>query len=175
MRVKIVTIFLLGIIGLIFNSCEKNNLDSVEGNVEFYLLESYETIGNSCQIEESTVVTKAEPLIRYADLISYDPDHHVFEISGEAKAAIQNIHHSVFGTAFAIKADNILIYTGYFWPGYSSLSCSWFTIDPFMIDSDNSIEVNFGYPGTIQGQEFEDKRNDQRILNIFKRDHKLED
>ena len=172
---KIATIFLLGIIGLIFNSCEKNNLDSVEGNVEFYLLESYQTIGNSCQIDESTVVTKAEPLIRYADLISYDPDHHVFDISGEANAAIRNMHYPVTGIAFAIKANNILIYTGYFWPGYSSLGCSWITIDPIMVDVGNTIEVKLGYPGLIEGEEIPDKRNDQRILNIFKRDHKLDD
>ncbi|HBL75174.1 MAG: hypothetical protein A2W90_05850 [Bacteroidetes bacterium GWF2_42_66] len=175
MKQKITILFFTGIIGLVFNSCEKNNLDSVKGNVEFFLLESYETIGNSCQIDESTVITKAEPLISYADLISYNPDHHVFELSSEAKAAIQNIHHTVFGNAFAIKADNILIYTGYFWPGYSSLGCNWVTIDPLMIGLDNAIEVKLGYPGTIQGQEFEDRRNDQRILNIFKRDHKLED
>ena len=171
---KIAILFFSGIIGLVFNSCEKDDTETV-GTVDLFLLESYEKQEIGSQIDESTVVTKDEPLVRYEDFISYDPVQYVFEITDDAKAAIQDLQHSSFGIAFAIRANNELIYTGYFWPGYSSLGCNWVVIDPLWLWRGNELEVKIGYPGPFNPSEIPDKRNDQRILNIFKRDHKLED
>jgi hypothetical protein len=154
--------------------CEKNEsyLDS-NSKVELYLMDTYLKIGNSSQIDENSVVTENKPLIYYSDFLSYDSTECIFELSDRAIVAIKNLDHSVHGLAFAIKANDRLIYTGYFWPGYSSASCDWIVIDPFMTSIGNKIQVRLGYPGLIQGQTIQDKRNDERIILIFKNDNKL--
>ena len=167
------TIIFVGI-SLILPGCDKEESDRIIGQeVELYLIESYETIDNSCQINENSVITKSTPLIYYTDFLSYDSNNCIFEILTESKNKIQNLEYSVQGLAFAIKVDNVLIYTGYFWPSFSSLSCNWVTIDPLFISSSNELEVKLGYPDVIVGEEFPDRRNDIRILDIFRRDNKL--
>ena len=162
---------LLAMIPMLTLSCEKN--DEVTGVVELYLLESYETMDGSCRIDRSTAGPEKQPLIRYSDFLSYDPDEHVFGISEQAKETIENMEHSVLGVAFGVTAGDELIYTGYFWPGYSSATCDWIIIDPIWLYQGNELKVQLGYPGLMEGWEIPDKRNDPRILAIFRRDGKL--
>jgi len=172
MRQKIFTYVIIGILSFLTFGCEKDEINS-DGKVELYLLESYSKIDNSFQIDETTLKTKTSPLIGYSDFISYDTKNYEFKISDKAKSAIDNIEHSVHGVAFAVKANGTLIYSGYFWPSYSSASCDWIVIDPMMTSVDNKIKVSLGYPGLIQGQVIQDNRNDSRIIKIFERDNKL--
>lgn len=171
------TKFIIPIFGLfvfVAFGCEKNddNIDS-NGKVELYMIDSYSKIDNSTQIDENTVITENSPLIYYSDFLSYDSTECIFELSDRAIEAIKDLEHSVHGLAFAIKANDTLIYTGYFWPSYSSASCDWTVIDPFMTSIGNKIQVKLGYPGLVQGQIIQDNRNDGRIIRIFKQDNKL--
>ncbi|NLB67523.1 MAG: hypothetical protein GX798_03575 [Bacteroidales bacterium] len=171
MRRKIFTYAIITFFSIMALGCEKVSSD---GKVELYLLDSYKTVReHSCQIDETTVKTKANPLISYDDFISYDPLTHEFLLSDRTVKVINNTEQSVHGIAFAIKANGEIIYTGYFWPSYSSATCDWVYIDPIMTSFDNKMEVCLGYPGPMPGQEIPDKRNDSRIIKIFKRDHKL--
>jgi hypothetical protein len=162
-------------IGLSFISCQQQeDIDPEHGNVELYLLESYETIENTySQIKETTVQTLDNPLLTYNDFISYNAKEYTFKLTEEAKVKIKDLNHRVNGLAFAVKANNEVIYTGYFWPGYSSMSCDWVVIDPIMIHEENEMMVRLGYPGPIQGITIPDKRNDPQLLEIFRRDNKL--
>jgi len=174
MKRPIVFINLCVALTFIFTACGKNeNTNPGYGHVELYLLDSFKTIGNTNQIDEKTVVLKTKPLVTYSDFLSYDPGTYTFKISNTACEAIKSLEHSVHGLAFAIKANNVLIYTGYFWPGYSSASCDWVIIDPMGLSLDNKLMVELGYPGLREGQVIPDRRNDQRILDIFAGDDKL--
>ncbi len=172
MRQKIFTYTIIGILSVLTFGCEKEEVNS-GGKIELFLLDSYSKIENSFQIDEATVKTKTSPLISYSDFISYDSNNYEFQITDKAKNAIDEVEHSVHGVAFAVKANGILIYSGYFWPSYSSASCDWVVIDPMMTSIDNKIKVSLGYPGLIQGQVIPDNRNDSRIIEIFERDNKL--
>jgi hypothetical protein len=155
-------------------SCSKeNDKNPVDGVVDIYLLKTFERISSSYAIIDSTVITEDKPFIKYSDLLSYDPKDHVFSISLEIHDSIENIHFPTIGTAFAVKVSNKIIYTGYFWPSYSSAGCNWVVIDPIMIDYYGGLKVELGYPGRIEGQQIPDNRNDKKIIDIFKRDGKL--
>lgn len=174
MKRQILFITFFVTLNFIFIACDKNeNTNSQNGSVELFLLNSYKTIGSTYQIDEKTIVTKSQPLVTYSDFQSYDPSTFTFKISGAAKESIKSLEHSVHGIAFAIKANNVLIYTGYFWPSYSSASCDWVVIDPMMLLISNELSVQLGYPGLREGQIIPDKRNDKRILDIFTSDNKL--
>ena len=174
MKRPIVFITLFVALNFIVIACGKNeNANPGNGHVELYLLDSFKTIGYTNQIDEKTIVVKANPLVNYSDFLSYDPATYTFKISNTAKESIKGLEHSVHGLAFAIKANNALIYTGYFWPSYSSASCDWVVIDPMGLSLDNKLTVELGYPGLKEGQVIPDKRNDQRILDIFAGDDRL--
>jgi hypothetical protein len=171
------TTLILSVFGLFIlfaNACERDesNVNPAD-KVELFLIHSYSRIDNSSQIDENSVVTEKKPFIYYSDFLSYDSTACVFELSDSATEAVKNIEYSSYGKAFAVKANDTLIYTGYFWSSYSSLSCEWTVIDPLMTSLGNEIQVKLGYPYLIPGQTIPDKRNDKRIIRIFKHDDKL--
>jgi hypothetical protein len=169
----IMRIIIFGILGLFIAGCDKLNdtNNPSTGFVELYLIDSYKTIGYSRQIDETTIVTKANPLIAYSDILSYDSNSHTFKITEKAKNAVNSLTHPVFGVPFVIKANYVIIYSGYFWPSFSSATCDWTIIDPIMIDFHKGLKVELGYPWPWES--VPDRRNDQRILDIFSSDHKL--
>ena len=79
----------------------------------------------------------------------------------------------VNGTPFAVVAKGALIYTAYFWPSYSSLSCQWVVADPFIVAITKSLQIKLGYPGQSEGANIPDHRNDSRITRIFASHGKL--
>lgn len=174
MKRQILLITLLMSFNLIFIACDKNeNINPKHRNVELYLLDSYQTIGSTNQIDDKTIVSKATPFVTYPDFLAYDSSMFTFKISDAAIKSIKNLQLSVHGVAFAIKANNVLVYTGYFWPSYSSASCAWVVIDPLSLGTGNELSVELGYPGLVEGVVIPDKRNDERILEIFASDNKL--
>jgi hypothetical protein len=174
MKRQILFIALFVTLNFIFIACDKNeNTNPNDGSVELFLLDSYQTIGSTdYQIDEKTIVTKSQPLLTYSDFLSYEPNTFTFKISDTAKETIKSLKHSVHGIAFAIKANNVLIYSGYFWPSYSSASCDWVVIDPMMLLISNELMVQLGH-SPYNVQLIPDKRNDKRILDIFTSDDKL--
>lgn len=155
-------------------SCEKNE-GEITGGVELYLLESFDNIGQTCGIELSSVVTEEEPLIKYAEFKSYNAKDFEFKVTDIARGKIDSLEHSVTGIPFAVSADGEVIYTGYFWPAYSSAMCEWIVIDPLLLmwGGKNTMHLELGYPGLIEGTVIPDERNNERILEIFRRDNKL--
>ena len=174
---RIQLLIILGIyISLFTTSCSKEEnmrcFAYAEG-VDIYLLESYETTENACQINEETAIIKSKAFISYSDLLSYNSKEYTFAISQDAKKKLMDIQFPVSGIAFAVVVDNEIIYTGYFWPGYSSQICIWTTIDPLHLYSGNELRVTQAYPGQFANNTIPDKRNDGRILDVFRRDGKL--
>ena len=153
-------------------ACEKND-PPVKGDVAIYLIETYETMDQSCAIDLLSVQVAAHPLIPYSDMVSYDSGEHILKITSQAMEAVQELEHSVTGLPFAVNAGDQVIYTGYFWPSYSSASCDWIVIDPFMNSGTDELKISLGYPGPTEGATVPDERNNPLLLAIFKRDGKL--
>ncbi|PLX20735.1 MAG: hypothetical protein C0597_04010 [Marinilabiliales bacterium] len=173
---KIVSILAVAALLLALSSCEENNDPKIiEGEVEIFLLKSFETMDNTVQINENSIVTEDTPLVNYGDIISYDKNNYAFLLTESAKQNILDRDDSMIQSAFAVTANGVLVYTGYFWPSYLSSICNWIVMDPLFIDSGNRLYVKLGYPDHIVGESIPDKRNDNMILDIFKRDDKLID
>lgn len=164
--------FLLVSLVILTLSCQTDGEDKIHGQVGFYLIDDYSRIGQSFQIDERSVVTKEAAFIEYEELLSYDPEAHLFRLADIAKERIENLE-DLHGVPFAVKANGNLIYTGYFWQSYSSGICDWVVIDPLLVGIGDELKVQLGYPGLVQGQEIPDRRNDKRIIEIFQRDNKL--
>lgn len=159
---------------LSFPACDTYSGDA-EGEVELYLLDSYENLDQSWGIEKSSVALEKQPLIAYSGFKSYNSKKHFFRITNSAAKKVEDLEHSVHGLAFAIVANDEVIYTAYFWPSYSSASCMWLVVDPFRMSGTNELHVEKGYPWMIDGVEIPDERNNEKILDIFRRDGNLID
>ena len=155
-----------------FDSCIKCN--DANSTVDIFLLESFNTVGTTQEIDINSVVTKSEPFVKYSEIVSYNKRKYEFELTPSAIKNIANEDFPTNGKGFAIKANDKVIYAGYFWPTYSSASCDWFTIDPLIV-IDNKITIKLGYPNESFSVVSDDKRNDSAILDIFERDNKLID
>ncbi len=158
-------------------SCEKDNGDipgaDIQGEVEFYLLDFYENLDSTPAIDLTSIVLSEDALLSYEELKTYNAREYFFNITSEAKDKIEGMAHSVSGVAFAVTANEDVVYTGYFVPSYSSIALQWIVIDPLFWHLTKRMHVNLGYPGTIEGSDIPDLRNDERILEIFRRDRKL--
>lgn len=164
-----VTIFFLGLV-LILTGCEKDETNNDVGkDVELYLIESFKTKDTQYQIDENTVVTKAIPLLYYSDFISYDSQQYIFEISDESIKRINKLEQTISGIPFALKVNDEIIYTGYFWYTYSSQLCDGIIIWPEFIDVNGGIIVE--YSNLIS--DVPDNRNANEILDVFRQDNKL--
>ena len=172
MRIFISTLF-AAFIFLSFISCEKDDeLNEILGDVNIYLLDSYKSSGYGT-ISKNSIVLKPEPLISYSEIISYNKDEYVFEISENAMQITKGEQIPAHGLPFAVTANKEIIYTGYFWSRISSAICEAIIIELIVSEFDNSfnLSLKLGFPEDLVS--VPDKRNDNRILNIFRRDNKL--
>ncbi len=166
--------FIIGIL-LAFTGCNKEkNLQPAGNSVDIYALSDYETIEESVKIIDSTAEISSYKIIDYDDIISYSSKTYTFTVSDSISERLSDFEHqSIHGTPFALTVDDEIIYTGYFWAGFSSMGCNWIIIDPLDYTGENKLRVELGYPGLIEGDIIPDKRNDSRIINTLKKDNKL--
>lgn len=160
---------ILTVVSMLLFSCEKDTTETVGKNVELYLIESYETTTHRCHIDENTVITKSNPIVYYSDIISYDPNQYIFELSEESQNRIKELKYSLQEIPFAVKVNNEIVYTGYFWSAISSDACDWITICPDFIDLYKGVKVEL----LTLGQEIPDNRNATEMISILRSDNKL--
>ncbi len=162
----------LTLITTLFFSCKPDDQPMPEGDVSFHLLTSFETFDNF-KIHESSILWDSNVYLSYDDLESYDRDSYSFKLSEEAIEFLDNQEFNVHGTGFVVVAGEDPVYTGYFWPSYSSMSCDWLVADPLMAGITGELRMRLGYPGGGLDGLIPDKRNKDIILDIFRRDGKL--
>jgi hypothetical protein len=154
-------------------SCRNNTpeITSPTGDtVDIYLLDSYQK-KDYLKIDESTIVLKSTPLVAYADIVSYDSTNHVLKVTDIGKNAITSLQQSGIRMAFAVKARGSVIYTGYFWSSIMSSSCDWTVMNILELPTKNQMNVSLEYPDPFAN--VADRRNDKRIIDVFKGDNKL--
>ncbi|RLD84709.1 MAG: hypothetical protein DRJ10_00435 [Bacteroidetes bacterium] len=186
-HMKNLIIFYLLFIFFLFVQCEKELQVRPDAEVEFFLIEEFDTRENSAAIIENTLKLGSEPLIEYSEIISYNSIEHSFIISdGVYERIFENTRLVKFPTStFAIVVENQIIYTGYFVSPLSSVIYDWlvispdFNCDPLYSPIKNKIVVDIGYPSgnldVLRDWDIPDNRNDDRLIHIFKRDNKLVD
>jgi hypothetical protein len=155
--------------------CKKDH-SSPDSNsvIEIYLLKTYSKDGISSKIINESVVLEDQALINDNDIYSYNQTTCTFTISA-AKAQWLNDFQTnkTHGKAFAVTVNKNIIYTGYFWAGFSSASVDWIVIDPLNYTGKNTLTVKIGYPGLFPGMNIPDLRNDPRIIEVLRSTNRL--
>jgi hypothetical protein len=166
---------IISLLILLLAGCEKYLSPRQQGyGLEFYFIKDFQRIGTSAKIINSTVNLSDSVIIYYDEILSYNSDTYTFTVSESCANKLNDFKNNhIHGKTFAVTVDKELIYTGYFWCGFSSSMVDWVTIDPLNYSGKNRLSVSLGYPGLIQGDYIPDDRNDYRILDILRRDGKL--
>lgn len=147
---------------------------SNNGKVDIYLLSSWHKAPDSERImEEKPIELYNEPLVSYDEIIWYDQEDFSFKLMESARQKIIDLENSGHRLAFAVTANDSIVYTAYFWASFSSSICDWVVIDPLVLHSSESMKVRLGYPGFLPEFNIPDKRNDPAIIQIFKDSKKL--
>jgi hypothetical protein len=160
---------------LLLSGCEKYQSPRQQGQgLEFYLIKDFQRVGTTSKIIDSSVTLSDSVIINYDEIVSYNSKTYTFTLTEPSAKRLNDFKNNhIHGTPFAITIDKKLIYTGYFWCGFSSAMVDWVTIDPLNYSGKNQLTVSLGYPGLIIGDYIPDNRNDERIMDILKRDGKL--
>lgn len=157
---------------LLILSCVKSEeVEQIDRKVELYLLQDYQTIGNTDHIDESSIILNLEPLLMYHDFVYYNAKEFKYVLTEHGKEQLDVIES--YHTAFAVLANEELIYTGYFVPGFSSRGWFWNVIDPISASRSGNCYVNRFVLQSTDRSPYPDKRNDARILDVFRSDGNL--
>ena len=159
----------LGILSMLImvSACDKEPINPNAGkNVEFYLLDNDMTDIQDMAISPDIATLNDSVLIGYDDIISYNLKTYDFKVSGDVMERLNSY------AAFAVTVDKEVIYTGYFWTSISSRIVNTIVIDLLFAEG-NTLHVQLGYPGLMDGMTIQDKRNDPRILDVLRQDKKL--
>ncbi len=116
----------------------------------------------------------AQPaILTTKDIVSYTQATHEIELTQKGYLTISALPLPVTGISFAACVNGQPIYTGAFWPGYSSLSFAGIVIDPILASKEHPfIHIQLGYPGSDFFEAL-DPRSDPRILQALHRAGKL--
>ena len=159
----------LGILSLLImvSACDKEPINPNAGkNVEFYRLDNDMVGPHDMIINVDSATLNDSVLIGYDDIISYNLKTYDFKVSEDAMERLNSYE------AFAVTVYKEVVYTGYFWTSISSRIVNTIVID-LLFTEGNTLHVQLGYPGLMDGMTIPDMRNDPRIIDVLRRDKKL--
>lgn len=171
---KIIFIILFTASAIICFSCSQTTGVSdtnQDGRLSIYLVYSFEKGPYDEPIIKAISISDSL-ILKDADIVWYDSALHRLKITDSKAREFYTGHWPVDGRAFVLVVDSSIIYTGYFWPSYSSLSCNWICIDPLNINGE--LKISLGYPSDRPDfDKNRDARNDPRIIRFFEKEGKL--
>ena len=121
----------------------------------------------------SDVEIAEAPIVSTDDIVSYDPNTHEMDLTGEAIERLVELEVPVSGTSFVVCVDGQPVYPGAFWVLYSSLLFEGVTIyKPLSAEDPTPVQLQLGYPST-EFYDGEDPRSSQGVLNALEEAGKL--
>jgi len=110
--------------------------------------------------------------ISYNDILGYDSIKYAFLLTQDASDQINSYFYKAGGMPFSLEVNGITIYTGLFFPFYSSSTPCGYLVEP-VIGSNNEMIIRLIY-GLCPDQT-EDNRNDQHLIEQLETDNKILD
>ena len=176
---------IIGLIGILIISCEKDNNDNHSNNNDgFEIFRVDTTYLHNIHMDYSTLdldtlVLEDSPILRYEDIMKYDTTKHklAIGISHDSIKIVNTTFEGRYGSMFMVTLDKVPIYCGWFWSGMYSNPCNWVYIkEPhYEVDSleDNEVIISFHY-NRDYWQKYPDPRLDPRIVERLIADGKIE-
>ena len=140
-----------------------------------YLLSQDMSALDASNMDLAQLVLRNEPLISNEDIISYQGNNHIIELTPASYRRFQGMFPQpvkVAGIPFVVCVGSQRIYSGALWSPASSISYDGVIILQSFEYERTTIQLNLGYPQPIAftGQ---DPRADPRIMRVLEQANKL--
>jgi hypothetical protein len=153
-------------------SCTKEDLNAPGTEVGIYTLASFKWVANICQVDPSTAVLDAAPMVANADITRYDQVAFVYHLTPAAVAKLNSQLKP--GQPFAVTVDRQPVFIGVYKPGFLSSSCMESITMSYIAPNGTSIQLGLGYPpSAIRTSAVIDDPNHPKLIATFKAQGKL--
>jgi hypothetical protein len=159
----------ISILIIILNSCHKEK-HATGSEVEMYLLQAYQLETGKCKVDPSSAVLEEVPVVSNDDILEYSRSTYSYKLSNSAFLKVKALHPR---TPFAITVDKKVIFFGIYMPLYMSSTCAHSITMYEMGIPDKEVFFELGYPGLMQGVTIDDQRNNDLIIQAFRKQGKL--
>ena len=149
---------------LICFSCLSCSQDDIENDVIDLISITYQAMNN---INDQKLL---KDKIHYDDIIGYDSIKYAFLLSQSASDKINSYFFKAGGMPFSLEVSGDTIYSGLFFPSYSSNTPCGYIVEP-VIGSNNIMVVRLDYG--LCPNEIEDNRNDPHLIERLEQDNKI--
>lgn len=115
----------------------------------------------------------SQPIIASSDIVTYDSEQHQMELTSSAFAKLKTLEVPVnVGLSFIVCVGIVRVYMGAFWSPLSSSSSDGVIIQRPLLEENNRITIQIGYP-TESYFRGSDPRSNTRIIQALKNSGKL--
>jgi len=113
-------------------------------------------------IAMSHIEAAADPILSIDDIAAYVREEHGMVLSASGRSKLDSLQVPVKGRSFLVCVDGQVRYAGAFWTMISSASFDGPVIVlPAMNDT---VRIEIGYPGRVEGREYEDPRDEPDVM-----------
>jgi hypothetical protein len=165
-------IFILLVLYTILPGCETGTKDVSSGFTELSFHFTTDTLTREL-LNIDVVEVLAEAFISYSDIVSYNVTTHIFRLNHPIDSLF-DYTKNYDGRGFVAMLDTTKIYCGVvFSPYHSSINPNIVITLPLDgVSDENCLEIRCGYPEESYYTGI-DEINDERIVDLLKRDNKL--
>lgn len=142
------------------------------GEFSIYLTTQEAPAASLSQASLDTLELENQPILSGDDVLRYSRETHEIVLTSPAYERINQLSVPTGGRGFVVCVGNERIYTGAFWPLFSSQSSDGVVIEVPLVDQ--SMRIQVGYPEPLDLFKGEDFRSDVRILQSLERAGNLE-
>ena len=142
------------------------------GEFSIYLTTQEAPTASLSQADLDTLELEDQPILSSDDVLRYSRETHEILLTFSAYERINQLSVPTGGRGFVVCVGNERIYSGAFWASFSSqISDGVVIVIPLV---DQSMQIQLGYPESLDLFKGEDFRSDVRILQSLERAGKLE-
>lgn len=158
-------LLLLGTLG-----CGAGCVEPQSGEFAIYLTAADLAVAEIDRIDLDQVELESSPILSSADIVSYLKDTHEMTLTEEAAQRIEHVETTTLGRPFVVCVGRERIYSGAFWPMWSSASYDGIVIEVPLMNK-QTIQLRRGYP-SAQHFRGPDPRSDPRVLRTLRQSGK---
>lgn len=153
---------------LVLTSCQFSSAQNKKGFALYLLPDIKPDDLAKCDIRK--IKTRSGPILTTTDVVSYHKDTCEMTLRADGRQKIEDLKIPDSGLSFIVFVDGEPVYLGAFWNRFSSLTFRGVAVDVAPLrNGANVLKFELDYPPLAPKNPAFDPRNDQRILNVFKR------
>lgn len=161
----------LGVLAvLLILGCTAGCVEPPTGEFAIYLTAKDLSVQEVGELDLQQIELQSRPIVSSADILSYLKDSHEMMLTEEGAQRVEHVETTTLGRPFVVCVGEERVYSGAFWPMWSSASYDGIVIEVPLMNR-QTVQLRRGYPSADQFRG-PDPRSDPRILRALRQSGK---